>query len=129
MKYMRNLSPIPLMDMFDRQLVDNDEKKITMTFKNFITRRLVDSRLKDMDAKLSILQIKQAIKDEDAVQYALESADWELLSMVVKAPEGAAEYDAQFEHNCVPFMKEILNAQESPFEDEEKSDKSDNSDN
>jgi len=115
---MLNLAPIKLIDVFDRQLVDDKGTELTLSFKQFILRRLLDPRLKDMEAKISIWQIKQAIKDEQAFQYALETTDWVRLEEIVKDPEGAAAYDVQWEHSCIPFMKAIVDAQDAPFEEE-----------
>ena len=114
MKYVKNIKPIRLTNLFDVPYTDENGEEIMLDMHSFLLQRLVDSRFGSSVENLIISsQLKKAIdksKNEGSEYIELETNDWNTLVEVVKVPSQGNQYNTHIAHCLVPFIQAVLNA-------------------
>ena len=110
MKYIAMTDRVTLKNLEDEIIRDSEGNEITLTLQDFIRQRLSDVKFaEDMDSVLSVVQIKQALKESEGQDFiAIETKDWEKLAELVRHP--SSPYNPAVAASLVSFMKAVTEA-------------------
>lgn len=110
MKYIAVPEQVTLKNLEDEAIKDSEGNEITLTLQDFIRQRLGDVKFaEDMDSVLSVVQIKQALKESEGQDFiAIETKDWEKLAELVRHP--SSPYNPAVASSLVTFMKAVTEA-------------------